>query len=125
MLAKFKNILFTAEKIEDMPGYKLYKGKNLYGCVFLDSMRFLVCIDPFEKDNCLSFDITNEEFHLIDYDIVTKEWLSEMMNLKQVDVKQLSEYLGGISIATVYRWLSGENPIPGTAKASLFQLFNK
>ncbi len=125
MLAKFQGVLFKVEKIEDMPGYKLFKGKELMGAIFLDTSMFMISTDPFTDGNTLMFPIDIKDFQLLDYDIVNSEWLSEIMELKKLSVKDISEFLGGTTESTIYRWKSGEQIIPGAAKASLFSLLTK
>lgn len=125
MLARFKGILFKAEKIDDMLGYRLYKGKQFAGSIFLDTYRFLVCIDPFDKDGCIHFDIKQDEFQLLDYEIVTKEWLEEIMRVRKMNNRQIAEGVN-MSEGQISKWLAKENPQPisEASKASLFNFLN-
>src|SRR6478609_1215162 len=100
MQALFQGILFNATKHEELPAYYLSNSTGHIGTVFLDANRFYMSVSDLKKEVsgfALSFDIKPEDFQLLNYDIVTKEWLSEMMKHKELSVSQLSEFLGGVS----------------------------
>jgi len=128
MLAKFQGVLFKVEKHEELPVYFLHKGKKYIGTLSLDTNRFHMCVEIGETigtGEVISFIVDPKDFQLLDYDIVSSEWLNEIMELKNLSVKDVSEFLGGTAESTIYKWVSGKNEIPGSAKASLFSLLNK
>ncbi len=126
MLAKFQGVLFKAEKINDMPGYRLYNSKTFFGSIFLDTNMFMICNDPFELKSVLKFNIDPKDFELLDYEIVTNEWVKEMMESKGYTPSQLAEGTN-TSLSSVSGWLSEEKPRPisGSAQASLYNFLAK
>lgn len=126
MQAKFQGILFHVEKIEYMPGYFLSKHGKIYGSVNLELGRFYLSVGDLKEDvsgkDVLAFNFDISDFQLLNYDIVTSEWLCEQMDAQQITVEDIASY-AGTSHATVYRWRT--SIIPNQSKAILFSLFNK
>lgn len=128
MLAKFQNIIVEAEKMEDLPAYYLSIDKKHIGTIHLDINRFYQCLDtsmnkPLGESATFAFDINPEDFKLLNYDIVTMEWVKELMEAKNLSISQVAE-IANTSNSTVYRILEGKE-ISGPIKSSLFNFFNK
>lgn len=122
--AKFKGIVFRVEEHQIEGSYWLYSGKDLYGLVDTNFKKIIIPIKG-EFYNChksLIFDFLESEFVLLDFNIVNAEWLKSKMTDYGYTTKDVAEGINS-SVDAVYKWQKGEE-ISGTAKASLFHLFN-
>lgn len=126
MLAKFQNILVDAEKVDDLPMYHLSLNNKNFGSICLDTQMFTKCLstdNDFGNNPVIKFNFDPSDFVLLNYDIIDKNWILNIMEVKKLDVHNIAE-IAGVSDSTVYRILEGKE-ISGAIKASLFNFFNK
>ena len=127
MLAKFQGILFKVSKHEELPVYYLSKNGHHYGSLSLDNNRFYMSVSDHIKDvsgEALAFNFDPKDFQVLDYSIIDKDWLINMMDVKNLDVNDIAQ-ITNTSGSTVYRWIAEEDnkEISGAGKSSLFNFF--